>query len=392
MNNIYISYAWKDAKSELGKQREVLVDKICSSLIDKKYKLIRDKQHLALGNSINDFMREIGRGNYVIIVISDKYLRSEYCMFEAVEIMKYRNLGQQIFPIILSDANIYSHEGKLGYIKYWKEQYEKLKQMVEEVAGKEENFAMNEILGKFKEIAENVDDFIVFVSDKLSIDAESNLDGFLNNITLQMQQALAKTRADQSIYVVGTGRYDLPQEIYWCAKHLGRLLAEQNYNLISGGWQGVDYVIAESYAAVLQEKQQPLSEKLLQVIPHGKYPEFRGGKVQYVNAGSDEWLACLHKADIVILIGGVGGTYETFLYAKQENVPLIPIVCTNGDAKKVYDELVANWNEKTMRYVSIERFKSLNQFIDSENTAKEVMEDVLSMANDMLFAQKMLNS
>jgi predicted Rossmann-fold nucleotide-binding protein len=390
MNNIYISYAWKDTKTDLGKQRELLVDKICDKLTQNKYKLIRDKQHLALGNSIKDFMREIGRGNYVIIVISDKYLRSEYCMFEAVEIMKYNSYGQQIFPIILSDANIYSHEGKLTYIKYWKEQYEKLKQMVEEVTGKEDNFAMYEILEKFKEIADTIDDFIVFVSDKLSIDAESNLEGFVQNITLQMQQNIAKTREKQSIYVVGTGRYDLPQEIYWCAKHLGRLLAEENYNLISGGWQGVDYVIAESFAMVLQEKQQALSEKLYQVVPKGKYPEFKGGTIEYVESGIDEWLACLKKADIVILIGGVGGTYETFLYAKQENVPLIPIVCTNGDAKKVYDELLANWNEKTMRYVSEERFKSLNQFIDAEKTAISVMQDVIAIANDMLFAKNAL--
>jgi predicted Rossmann-fold nucleotide-binding protein len=386
MNNIYISYAWKDDKSELGRQREVLVDKICHSLLEKKYKLIRDKQHLALGNSINDFMREIGRGNYVIIVISDKYLRSEYCMFEAVEIMKYRNYGQQIFPIILSDANIYSHEGKLTYIKFWKEQYEKLKKLVDEITDKEENFAMYEILAKFKEIADNIDDFIVFVSDKLSIDAEKNLHGFIQNITLQMKQQAEKNKGQQSLYVVGTGAYNLPQEIYWCAKHLGKLLAEQNYNLISGGWQGVDYVIAESYAATLQQKQQPLSEKLFQVVPQGTYPIFKGGNVTYVEPGPNEWLACLQKADIVILIGGVGGTYETFLYAKQENVPMIPIVCTNGDAKKVYDELLDNWNEKTMRYVSIERFKSLNQFIDSEKTAQSVMEDVVAITNDMLFA------
>jgi predicted Rossmann-fold nucleotide-binding protein len=385
MNNIYISYAWKDDKSELGKQREVLVDKICNNLLEKKYKLIRDKQHLALGNSINDFMREIGRGNYVIIVISDKYLRSEYCMFEAVEIMKYRNYGQQIFPIILSDANIYSHEGKLAYIKFWKEQYEKLKKLVDEITDKEENFAMYEILGKFKEIADNIDDFIVFVGDKLSIDAENNFQGFIQNITTQMKQDVEKNKGQQSVYVVGTGSYELPQEIYWCAKHLGRLLAEQNYNLISGGWQGVDYVIAESYAATLQQKHQALSEKLFQIVPNGTYPKFKGGKVEYVEPGPNEWLACLNKADIVILIGGVGGTYETFSYAKQENVPLIPIVCTNGDAKKVYDELLANWDEKTMRYVSVERFKSLNQFIESEKTAESVMEDVISMTNDMLF-------
>ncbi len=391
MNNIYISYAWKDQKTEVGKQREVLVDKICNRLVEQKYKLIRDKNHLVLGNSIKDFMREIGRGNYLIIVISDKYLRSEYCMFEAVEIMKHsKQYAQQIFPIILSDASIYAHEGKLAYIQYWKEQYTKLKKMVDSTTDKEENFALNEIVAQFKEIADTIDDFIVFVSDKLSIDAETNLEGFVGSITAQMQQAAEKSRTEQSIYVVGTGRYDLPQPIYWCAKHLGKLIGDYNYNLISGGWQGVDYVVAESFAQVQAQRREALSAKLLQVVPEGKTPEFKGGKIQTVKAGADEWLACLEKAAIVILIGGVGGTYETYQYAKQEQVPIIPIVCTDGDAKKVYDELLANWDEKTMRYVSQDRFKSLNQYIDSEKTAAEVMQDVLNIANDMLFAQKML--
>ncbi|MEH1971598.1 hypothetical protein [Nostoc sp.] len=61
MNQIYISYAWKDNKSELGSQREELVDKICAALISERYNLIRDRNYLTLGKSIHNFMQEIGQ-------------------------------------------------------------------------------------------------------------------------------------------------------------------------------------------------------------------------------------------------------------------------------------------------------------------------------------------
>ncbi len=387
MNEIFISYAWKDNKTELGMQREMLVDKICSTLAENKFKIVRDKATLSIGNSIRQFMHQIGKGNYVIIVVSDKYLRSEYCMFEAVEILKIKGYEQRIFPIVLPDANVYSHEGKFEYINYWRTQQAKIEQMIQTTLNVEDDFAMLNIANKIVEIAKGIDDFLFFVSDKLSINPETNFDGFINGITTSIHKDNECQKSNKSVLVAGTGAFNLPPEVLWCTTHLGKQLAQQNYKLITGGWQGVDYVISDEFSKEVYAHKQKLSEKLIQIVPNGQQPEFKGGTIKYVEAGAKEWLESLKLADVVILIGGQGGTYETYTYAKQENIPVIPIVCTNGDAKAVFDNMLKNWNEQNMGNISIDKFKTLNQYIDNEQTAEMVCNDVMEMVNEIVFSQ-----
>lgn len=390
MNEIYISYAWKDNKSELGQRREELVDKICETLLAQNYKLIRDRHHLSLGKSIQKFMQEIGCGNYVIVVISDKYLQSEYCMFEAVEILKSKQYGQKIFPIVLEDADIYTREGQFKYINYWKLQKQKIDEIINVDVQLNIDSAMNIVADKIIEISQKIDDFILFIADKLSINPSINFDGFIDQLTSAIKEDAATMRNHKSILVAGTGNYQLPEEIYLTAKKLGEKIANYDYNLITGGWQGVDYVVSESFADKLAQKNVPLSQKLTQIVVHGTQPIFRGGTVQYTESGTNEWLKCLQQADVVILLGGLGGTYETYLYAKQEKIPVIPIVCTNGDAKKVFDEMLQNWDHQLIGNISIDKFKSLNQYINDEFTAEDVVNDVMDMVNEIIFAKTML--
>ncbi|MGI0494347.1 toll/interleukin-1 receptor domain-containing protein [Alkalinema pantanalense CENA528] len=389
MNQIYISYAWKDDKSELGQQRELLVDRICQTLLAMGYNLIRDRDHLTLGQSIEQFMQEIGRGNYVILVISDKYLRSEYCMFEAIEVMKHKDYAQKIFPVVLSDANIYTKTGRVDYIQYWQQQGEQLAQLLGSIAT-ESSSALVNVAQKIAEIASNVDEFIHFVQDKLSIDPAKNFDTFIHHLTQQIYEDSQKLRSQKSVLVAGTGNFQLPDEVNWCARTLGKKLADNQYNLITGGWEGVDYVVAEQYAATLAKSPLRLTDKLTQIVPQGKQPVFKGGRVEYTEPGVNEWLDCLRRADLVILIGGVGGTYETYQFAMQERIPVIPIVCTNGDAKRVFDEMLQTWEQQPMGKIAPEKFKSLNQYINNVETAEDVIYDVIDIVNEVIFAKTML--
>ena len=67
---------------------------------------------------IRDFMQQIGRGHAVIVVISDKYLKSPNCMFELVEITRNKDFFDRVFPIVLADADIYNPVNRIRYIKY----------------------------------------------------------------------------------------------------------------------------------------------------------------------------------------------------------------------------------------------------------------------------------
>ena len=109
---VFISYAW-------GDEREEIVNQIDQALQTRGLKIIRDKRDLWYKGSISGFMERIGQGNCVIVVISDKYLRSPNCMFELVEIAEGKQFHDRIFPVVLNDANIYDPIKRIEYIKYW---------------------------------------------------------------------------------------------------------------------------------------------------------------------------------------------------------------------------------------------------------------------------------
>lgn len=109
---VFISYAW-------GEEREAIVNELDETLQQRGIRIIRDKRALGYRGSIKEFMERIGRGSCIIVVISDKYLRSPNCMFELVEIAENKQFHDRVFPIVLSDANIYDPLKRIEYVKHW---------------------------------------------------------------------------------------------------------------------------------------------------------------------------------------------------------------------------------------------------------------------------------
>jgi hypothetical protein len=97
--SVFISYAW-------GTEREDIVNEIDETLQQRGIRIVRDKRALGYRGSIRDFMERIGRGSCVIVVISDKYLRSPNCMFELVEIADNKQFHDRVFPVILTDGQL----------------------------------------------------------------------------------------------------------------------------------------------------------------------------------------------------------------------------------------------------------------------------------------------
>jgi internalin A len=63
------------------------------------------------GDLISGFMKRIGQADRVIVVLSDKYLRSPYCMTELHTIYRRSNEEKEeflrrIIPLLLGDARI----------------------------------------------------------------------------------------------------------------------------------------------------------------------------------------------------------------------------------------------------------------------------------------------
>ena len=122
-NAVFISYAW-------GGEREEMVNQIDQALQKRGLKITRDKRDLGYKGSIKQFMEQIGQANCVIVVVSDKYLRSPNCMFELVEIADNKQFHDRIFPIVLADADIYDPVKRISYVKHWEEKRAELAEAI----------------------------------------------------------------------------------------------------------------------------------------------------------------------------------------------------------------------------------------------------------------------
>jgi len=168
-SRIYFSYAWNEEK-------DTIIDKLYMSLEKDGFNVIRDKVDLKYKGLISNFMKDIGKGNIIIIAISDKYLKSRFCMFELYEI--YRNCGmskeefvKKVFPIRqeeinLSDAVVIDH-----YIDHWNEEELKLEALVKDTSQEttSEQFAQYDAI---RRIESELGNLLHFLSDINSLNIE----------------------------------------------------------------------------------------------------------------------------------------------------------------------------------------------------------------------------
>jgi internalin A len=124
----YVSYAWGDDRTDAGRARQAAVDRLCEAAAAKGHHILRDKDVMSLGDSISAFMRRIGGGDRVFVILSDKYLRSEYCMFELSEVWRTsRQEGKAFLKrariYALPDVNISKPADWAKWAVYWKQEY-----------------------------------------------------------------------------------------------------------------------------------------------------------------------------------------------------------------------------------------------------------------------------
>lgn len=157
-------------------KREDIVDLLESKLKEKGGNFIqvfRDRKELTYGDSIDSFMNRIGKGKTVIRVISDKYLKSRYCMDEALRIKKYQDIDKRIFTIVLPDAEL-GPEQSIIYKKYWEV-------LVENIYGKIDSALKNRIDKErikknyhiYLDVYDYMDEFIKSVQDEVHLKTNS---------------------------------------------------------------------------------------------------------------------------------------------------------------------------------------------------------------------------
>jgi hypothetical protein len=138
-------------------------------------------------------MQQIGRGSAVVVVISDKYLRSPNCMYELVEIARNRDIHDRIFPIVLADADIYDPVNRIKYIKYWEDKNKELDEAMKQVSYANLQ-GLREERDSYDEIRDNISNLTFLLKDMNTLTPEMH-----ENSNFAIMVSALKRRLDHDI-------------------------------------------------------------------------------------------------------------------------------------------------------------------------------------------------
>ncbi len=164
---VYLSYAWG------GKGRPELkafaVD--LQRSLEADFDVRRDEHSTRSGDRISEFMREIGRGARVLVLLSDPYLRSPNCMRELLHLYhrhleNAQDLQKHVLPLILDSGLTSTAKQRLGYVKFWKQRLAELK---EDSAGLDpvECLPTHHEMAMIEEFRLKTEDMLIFLDDIL---------------------------------------------------------------------------------------------------------------------------------------------------------------------------------------------------------------------------------
>lgn len=169
---VFISYGWGDNTPE-GRGRGRVVDALEEALVADGFHVVRDRNSMRSGDLISEFIRRLTRADLLVAVISDRYLRSSYCMYEIYMIWQRcqgdtAELARRIVPFVLPEVKVGSLPDRVRYVRYWQERNEELEELFNDPKLRRGLSRESwEEARRVQEFANHVDDILVFLKDVL---------------------------------------------------------------------------------------------------------------------------------------------------------------------------------------------------------------------------------
>lgn len=150
-------------------ESENVADKLFESGTEKGLNIKYDKADLKYKGRTWEFMERIGWGKYIIVIVSDDYLKSEYCMYEFKEIVsRGGKMDDRVFPVVMPDADIYKEINRNKYEVYWKGEIENLKSGLKDMDS-EGMLKRIEVISKYEEILKSIPLMLDFLDKRNSL-------------------------------------------------------------------------------------------------------------------------------------------------------------------------------------------------------------------------------
>jgi hypothetical protein len=179
---VFISYKW-------GGAAEALAGDIQATMEDRRIVVTRDKSEMAYRDSIQQFMRRMGAGKCIIVILDKAYLQSKSCMFELTEINSHPEFKSHVFPVVMHDAGIFDAINRIRYVKYWEAMKAELEQAMKEV-GQENLQGIREELDLYEMIRNTIAGLLDVLADMNTLTPEVHRDADFGQLYASLAAAL----------------------------------------------------------------------------------------------------------------------------------------------------------------------------------------------------------
>ncbi|WP_181593104.1 toll/interleukin-1 receptor domain-containing protein [Paenibacillus sp. YN15] len=177
---VFLSYCSKDSAIA-----DIVDTQLQEVLIPYGIYISRDERDVMYKESFKDFMNSIEEHDFVVMIVSDSYLKSRPCMYEVLEIMKNRKYEKKMLFIVLSEnerpfykgidddflvgANVYNVAGRIAYAKYWAREESNLQELIQSIDSPLNTIEPIKELKIIKKILMDIDEFTSMLADRKGI-------------------------------------------------------------------------------------------------------------------------------------------------------------------------------------------------------------------------------
>jgi hypothetical protein len=177
---IFLSYCSKDAAIA-----DIVDAKLQEMLSPYGIYVSRDERDVMYRESFNAFMKSIEEHDFVVMIVSDSYLKSRPCMYEVLETMKSRKYENKMLFIVLSEdereyykditedflvgANVYDISGRIAYSQYWQQVSSNLERLIDEIPDVLNKIEPAKELKTVRKICIDIDEFTSMLADRRGI-------------------------------------------------------------------------------------------------------------------------------------------------------------------------------------------------------------------------------
>ncbi len=170
MVRVYVSYAWKE------EQQNQLVAKLEAACAARGINLERDIRRIDYGQSIRAFMDELGAAYHIILVLSERYFRSEYCMYELLGIYKNCQFRQRVLPIVLRDTRIHRPVDRIPFLKHWQDETDELERQLATLSDPKFTQNLRASLDHYADFRRMIDELLHLLNDMNALTEDVHLD------------------------------------------------------------------------------------------------------------------------------------------------------------------------------------------------------------------------